>query len=96
MTSLSQITGFPRRRLDKLLKRAHVCDWQADPFARGAYSYIAVGGIDAPKTLAKPIEGTLFFAGEATASANEGLGGTVDAAIATGKRAAKQVLAALR
>ena len=41
--------------------------WRADPFARGSYSYMAVGAtptdIDA---LAEPVSGRLFFAGEAT------------------------------
>jgi hypothetical protein len=26
----------------------HTRDWQADPYARGAYSFIPVGGLDAP------------------------------------------------
>jgi hypothetical protein len=37
------------------------------------------------------VENTLFFAGEATASG--GVGGTVDAALASGRRAANEVLA---
>ncbi len=91
--SLSTITGFSRKFLRNTLVATHVGDWQSDPFARGAYSYITVGGLDAPKQLAKPVERTLFFAGEATASS--GIGGTVEAAISTGRRAARQVLRAL-
>ena len=41
-------------------------DWQRDPFARGAYSYVVVGGDRARETLAKPLRRTLYFAGEAT------------------------------
>jgi monoamine oxidase len=84
------MTGLSRRVLDGLLQRVHVANWQADPFSRGAYSYILVGGINAPKRLSQPIEATIFFAGEGTST--EGLGGTVDAALNTGERAAKQVL----
>jgi monoamine oxidase len=44
-----------------------VTGWASDPFARGAYSYMAVGStpedLDA---LAEPVEKRLFFAGEAT------------------------------
>lgn len=41
--------------------------WTMDPFARGAYSYIAVGGSPSDmETLAAPVGGRLFFAGEAT------------------------------
>jgi monoamine oxidase len=65
-------------------------NWQKDPFARGAYSYPAVGGSDAGSRLAAPVEGTLFFAGEATRS--DGQNGTVHGAIASGRRAAKEIL----
>jgi len=41
-------------------------EWNADPYARGSYSYIAVGGTPADiETLAEPVGGRLFFAGEA-------------------------------
>ena len=69
-------------------------DWDADPHARGAYSYARVGGSQAAKTLARPVEGTLFFAGEATDT--EGRTGTVEGALATGLRAARQVETALK
>ena len=73
------------------LVAAYVHDWMSDPFARGAYSYVTVGGGDAREVLARPLADTLFFAGEATASAEEG--GTVAGALESGFRAARQVLA---
>jgi monoamine oxidase len=66
--------------------------WQADPNALGAYSYIGVGGLDAPKRMAEPVAGTLFFAGEHTDTTAQW--GTVHAALRSGLRAARQVLAA--
>jgi monoamine oxidase len=66
-------------------------DWQQDPFARGAYSYVTVGGSEARAALAQPIEDTLFFAGEATDAEEEG---TVTGALQSGVRAAREVLAA--
>lgn len=69
-------------------------DWMNDPFSRGVYSYQLVGGADAPSDLARPIDGTLFFAGEATDTS--GATGTVHGAIASGVRAASQVLRSLR
>jgi monoamine oxidase len=65
-------------------------DWLADPFARGAYSYAGVGGSEAGDELAVPIDGTIFFAGEATES--NGDNGTVHGAIASGRRAARRAL----
>jgi len=67
-------------------------DWHADPNALGAYSYIGVGGMDAPERMAEPVAGTLYFAGEHTDTS--GQWGTVHAAMRSGLRAARQVLAA--
>jgi monoamine oxidase len=64
-------------------------NWSTDPFSRGAYSYVVVGGAGASKTLSRPVEGTLFFAGEAFDA--EGRNGTVEGAIACGRHAAKLV-----
>jgi len=64
-------------------------DWQQDPFARGAYSYVTVGGSEARAALAQPIEDTLFFAGEAAAAEE----GTVTGALQSGVRAAREMLA---
>lgn len=65
-------------------------DWRHDPFTRGGYSYVPVDGLPAQKRLAAPIEGTLFFAGEATNT--EGHLGTVHGAIASGRRAAREIV----
>jgi monoamine oxidase len=83
--------------LERILKRAiprpeafYFHDWQADPFFRGAYSYTPANGLSAREILAKPVDGTLFFAGEATET--KGHSGTVHGAIASGLRAAAQAL----
>jgi monoamine oxidase len=39
--------------------------WGRDPFARGSYSYALPGHADARATLATPLDGRVFFAGEA-------------------------------
>jgi hypothetical protein len=51
-------------------------------FCAGAYSYISVGGLDAPRLLAEPVEDTPFFAGEAP-DLNE-RNGTVHGVMASG------------
>jgi len=73
------------------LEAALVHDWRRDPFARGAYSYLRVGGEGAREDLAAPIAGTVFFAGEATDAEESG---TVAGALRSGARAARQVLEA--
>jgi monoamine oxidase len=72
------------------LLSTHLHDWTSDPFARGAYSYVPVGSLDAPAAMARPEEGTLFFAGEHTDTT--GHWGTVHAAVRSGLRVARQVL----
>jgi len=64
-------------------------DWQSDCFARGAYSFVLVGGSDAGRALAEPLDATLFFAGEATDTEEAG---TVSGALRSGMRAAREVL----
>ena len=89
LDSLSKASFMKRRELDALLDSTHMHDWQSDPFSLGAYSYAGVGGSGAHDLLAKPIEGTLFFAGEATSTDQTG---TVAGAIESGRRAARQLI----
>jgi monoamine oxidase len=83
-----------RRWLDELVVEHWYHDWERDLYARGAYSYGLANGIDAPRALGAPVNRTLFFAGEATDP--DGRSGTVHGAIASGRRAADEVLAGLR
>jgi monoamine oxidase len=93
LRAMREVFHLSRARVDGLVEEVLCHDWTHDPFARGAYSYQAVGGHAAPSSLARPVSYTLFFAGEAIDA--EGRTGTVHGAIATGRRAAAQVLAAL-
>ena len=93
LESLESMFGA-RLNIAPLLESASVHDWQKDPYARGAYSYVTVGGMKARAQLAKPLERTLFFAGEAADC--EGEAGTVAGALHSGSRAAREVLSSLR
>jgi monoamine oxidase len=88
---LTHIFQTPKNFLEAKLEAFYTHNWQTDPFSTGAYSYIPIGGIDAQAELARPVEDTLFFAGEATNT--EGHQGTVHGAIATGLRAAREIKA---
>ena len=72
---------------------AVVQDWTTEPFVRGGYSYPTVGMGDARETLAAPVAGTLFFAGEATHCGGESA--TVHGAMETGERAAREAIQSL-
>jgi monoamine oxidase len=88
--SLSRILGTSAETVDRHVQRRYVYNWRNDPLARGAYSYARVGGDEARQTLAAPVEDTLYFAGEATNT--DGYGATVHGAIASGQRAARDIL----
>lgn len=94
LRSLGSALKIRPGRLESLLDDAYFHDWQNDPFSRGAYSYGAVGSDGAQRDLGSSLENTLFFAGEATDTS--GHNGTVHGAIASGQRAASQILRGLR
>jgi monoamine oxidase len=79
-----------KERAAQRLQSWYVHNWQKDPLAGGAYSYVGVGGVGSQQLLAQPVAGTLFFAGEATVS--NGHHATVHGALASGERAAREVL----
>lgn len=63
LQNLEQVFEMPLA--DRLMDALFV-DWQADPYARMAYSYTPVNGAGLRSQLAQPIDQVLFFAGEAT------------------------------
>jgi monoamine oxidase len=91
LDTLSSLLGVEKPGIQSQLDTAYFHDWDSDPFSLGAYSYVKAGGEGCQKTLGAPIGSTLFFAGEATDIT--GHNGTVHGAIASGIRAAKEILA---
>jgi monoamine oxidase len=89
--ALTRITRADSARVANLLEAAYFHDWHADPFSRGAYSYVPAHALAARAVLATPVAATIYFAGEATEL--NGHSATVHGAIASGKRAAQQILA---
>jgi monoamine oxidase len=90
LRSLERIFSLLPQSLDTELRNWLMHDWQNDPYTRGAYSYAPVGGLDCSAEMAKPVDNTLFFAGEHTDIT--GHWGTVHGALRAGFRAARQVL----
>jgi monoamine oxidase len=94
VADLSRIAGLRQSRVHEMLEAAYFHDWHADPCAHGAYSYVPVGALGARAALAQPVAETLYFAGEATEF--HGHSATVHGAIASGKRAAGQIISRRR
>ncbi|MEL6936560.1 MAG: NAD(P)/FAD-dependent oxidoreductase [Cyanobacteria bacterium J06554_1] len=86
LRDLEQMFDLP---LSDRLVDALFVDWQADPYARIAYSYGPVNGVGLRSQLAQPVNQTLFFAGEATHTTRAA---TVHGALESGVRAASEIL----
>src|SRR6202030_2365516 len=81
------LLGSDFRRKLKPLAESH---WAQDPFARGSYSHALPGHAGARAVLAAPVDGRLFFAGEAT---SPNFFSTAHGARDSGERAAGEVVA---
>jgi monoamine oxidase len=85
LNNLEQMFGV---QLGNQLRDAMFVDWQADPYARMAYSYVPLNGAGLRSQLAQPIDQVLFFAGEATHLTRASL---VHGALESGIRAAHEI-----
>jgi monoamine oxidase len=79
-------SGFARR-----IKPIAMHCWGGDPFAGGSYSFALPGQADCRATLAAPVDGRLFFAGEAC---SKGDFSTAHGGWFTGTAAAEAAIAA--
>ncbi len=79
------LLGNDYRRKLRPLKESR---WAHDPFARGSYSHALPGHAGARAVLASPVDGRLFFAGEAT---SPNFFSTAHGARDSGERAAREV-----
>jgi monoamine oxidase len=90
LRTLARLLRTDVASLSAELESWHAHNWDADPFARGAYSYVRPGGLEAQRRFGDPVEDTLYFAGEAVNA--EGHCATVHGAIASGDRAARLIV----
>lgn len=92
MLARSMLAGqFGHRAIDRL-RVVHVTRWRADPWSLSSWSIVPPGAAHIRSALTAPLQGKLFFAGEATDKAQWG---TVGGAWVQGERAAREVLAAI-
>src|SRR4030088_1585978 len=88
--SINEIAALLGNDYRRKLKPLSESRWAHDPFARGSYSHALPGHAGARAVLASPIDGRLFFAGEAT---SPNFFSTAHGARDSGERAAEEVLA---
>jgi monoamine oxidase len=83
------LAGLYGADVKKTIKRSHATRWNEERWTLGAFSAAAPGWQSARRTLAEPIQGAVWFAGEAV---HETSWGTVGGAWESGERAADAVL----
>jgi len=91
LQSLASIFEIELPFLQQQLKGWHVANWVQDIYACGGYAYEVVKGKVLRKKMQEPVANTLFFAGEAFCNGPEI--GTVEAAFASGREVARQMIA---
>jgi len=89
----SELSGLLGSAFARRIKPIGLHRWGTDPFARGSYSYASPGKADCRAALVEPVDGRLFFAGEACSLADFS---TVHGAFATGVIAADAIIAKRR
>jgi monoamine oxidase len=88
--SIDEIVSFLGNDFRRKLRPLKESRWAHDPFARGSYSHALPGHSGKRAVFAAPVDGRLFFAGEAT---SPNFFSTAHGARDSGERAAKEVLA---
>ena len=89
--SIDEIADYLGNDIRRKLKPLAESRWGHDPFARGAYSHALPGHAGDRPVLAAPVDGRLFFAGEAT---SPNFFTTAHGARDSGERAARELLTA--
>jgi len=90
--SIDEIAGFLGNDIRHKLRPLKESRWAHDPFARGSYSHALPGYAGQRAVLAAPVDGRLFFAGEAT---SPNFFSTAHGARDSGERAAEEILRTL-
>jgi monoamine oxidase len=89
----TELVGLLGSDFASRIKPLQAHGWRRDPFARGSYSFALPGAAPCRAALAAPVEGRLFFAGEACSATDYS---TAHGAWTTGTEAAEAVIAARR
>ena len=88
--SLANIFSVSAAQLQAWLQGSLVVNWKNVNYSAGAYSYDVVNGHRAKNLLSRPVNQTLYFAGEALHHGAET--GTVEAAFQSGRETAHRII----
>ncbi|HRO68409.1 MAG TPA: FAD-dependent oxidoreductase, partial [Pseudobdellovibrionaceae bacterium] len=92
LRTLAVLTRTPFAVLRKKYRAHFTHDWTADPFSRGAYSYMGLSDRRSPN-FQKPFRHNVYVAGEAVQK--DSSRGTVHGALSSGAAVARSILKTL-
>jgi monoamine oxidase len=90
LQSLSTIFKRSIDELEGLLTASHIANWRNDPFTEGGYSYCTVESVKVQELFGKPIQDTIYFAGEAFYTGPSP--GTLEAALASARNVVERLI----
>jgi len=90
LLSLSTIFKTAPAILKQELVNYRIVNWMNNPFIKGGYSYNTLHSQKAKEILNKPVDGKIYFAGEAVSKSDSQ--GTVESALQSGYDVAEQLL----
>jgi predicted NAD/FAD-dependent oxidoreductase len=94
LASLAEIFDLTMDRMRRDLVASQAINWGNDPFARGAYCYATPKTRQAQSVLRNTDGGGVLISGEAVYGGTDV--GTVEAALASGRETAQEILAGRR
>lgn len=90
ISALALTFGLSESFLKEQMEDFFLFNWSTNPFSKGGYTFMSLDGAEAVEVLRAGVEDTLYFAGEAIyRGAN---GGTVEAALVSGREVARRIL----
>lgn len=87
--ALAYLFGFTEDEIRNKIKAWRIINWTEDIYSKGAYTYATVEAPKARNQLIKPVEDTIYFAGEGLYEGPEG--GTVEAAFGSGLKVVNEM-----
>jgi monoamine oxidase len=93
LNALGSIFNMDNEKLSGQLTAWRIVNWKSDPFSMGGYAYATVEAREAKKHVNEPVNGLVYFAGEALYEG--GHMGTVEGALLSGKTVAAQIISGL-
>jgi monoamine oxidase len=90
VSALALTFGLSKDFLNEQIEDFYLFNWNTNPFSKGGYAFMTLNSAEAVELLRAGVQDTIYFAGEAIYKGPHG--GTVEAALVSGREAARRIL----